>query len=115
MLPSNQRLSRQQLTDLLKNPEIKVIFNHLGTLKYLHQSNSEIPNKLSVVTGSKNQKKAVLRNKIRRQIYIIFRNNAYNINISGIFYASKQAYSLSYQEIKDYFYALLSKIDKKNS
>jgi ribonuclease P protein component len=111
MLPSPQRLTRQQFAELLKNPEIKVVFNTLGTFKYQEQSNSGTV-KFTVVTGSKHQKKAVLRNKIRRQVYTLFRNNPYNIKISGILYVSKQSYMFSYQQLKDYFYALLSKIEK---
>ena len=117
MLPSKQRLTRQQFTEILKNPEIKVVFNRLGTFKYLDQLNSR-DFEITIITGSKNQKKAVLRNKLRRQLYTVFRNNPYNINISGVLYVSKQSYTFSYQELKDHFYALLSKIQKysaKNS
>jgi ribonuclease P protein component len=114
MLPSKQRLTRQQFTNLLKNPGIKVVFNQLGTLKYI-ESDKELglpflkPSSLSVVTGSKQQKKAVLRNKIRRQIYTLFSKNPYKISISGILYVSKQSYDMPYEQIKDRFYALLSK------
>jgi ribonuclease P protein component len=114
MLPSNQRLSRDQVTSFLKSPEIKVIFNRLGTLKYLNQSNNvHSTNTITVITGSKQQKKAVLRNKIRRQIYTAFRKNPYNISIEGMLYVSKQSYELSYQEITDLLHALLSKIEKQ--
>jgi ribonuclease P protein component len=118
MLPSPQRLTRQQFTELLKNPEIKVVFNAVGTFKYvkkepgLRNGKPGSFSELSVVTGSKHQKKAVLRNKIRRQVYTLFPNNPYNIKVSGIFYVSKQSYTFSYQHLKDYFYALLSKIEK---
>jgi len=117
MLPSSQRLSRQQVIDLLKNPELQVVFNRTGTLKYLYQSNSGTFNKsgFTVVTGSKQQKKAVLRNKIRRQLYSLFRlykKNNENKDIMAILYISKQLYDMSYREIQDNFYALLSKTEK---
>jgi ribonuclease P protein component len=121
MLPSNQRLTRQQFTDFLKNPEIKVVFNPLGTFKYIKKESGLRNGKpdsfsdLSVVTGSKYQKKAVLRNKMRRRLYTIFHKNPYNISISGVFYVSKQSYELSYEQLKDYFYALLSKIEKNTT
>ncbi len=107
MLPSSQRLSRQQITALLSDPDLKVVFNRLGTLKYTFSNKA-----LTVITGSKQQKKAVLRNKIRRQIYTIFGSYQPKKPIKAMFYVSKQAYSLSFQEIKDLFHALLSKIEK---
>jgi RNase P protein component len=118
MLPSNQRLSRDQVTSFLKSPEIKVIFNRLGTFKYCISpklSNEGGPGQsiITVITGSKQQKRAVLRNKIRRQIYTAFRKNPYNISIEGMLYVSKQSYDLSYQEITDLLHALLSKIEKQ--
>jgi RNase P protein component len=118
MLPSNQRLSRDQVTSFLKSPEIKVIFNRLGTFKYCISpklSNEGGPGQsiITVITGSKQQKRAVLRNKIRRQIYTAFRKNPYNISIEGMLYVSKQSYELSYQEITDLLHALLSKIEKQ--
>ena len=120
MLPSSQRLSRQQVTALLSNPDIQVVFNRLGTFKYLTQFNSGTLNNscITIVAGSKQQKKAVLRNKARRRLYSIF--NLYQKEyptfspINGIVYVSKYVYDMSYQEIKDTFYALLSKI-KKNT
>ena len=107
MLSSSQRLSRRQVTALLADPQLKVVFNHIGTFKYILSSNSA----LTVVTGSKQQKKAVLRNKVRRRIYSLF--TVYQKqNIVGILYVSKQIYTMSYQEIKNTFHALLSKTEK---
>ena len=107
MLPSSQRLSRQQVAALLANPELKVVFNRIGTLKYTLSNKA-----LTVVTGSKQQKKAVLRNKVRRQIYSVFAAYQLKKPITAIFYVSKQIYDLSFPEIKDLFHALLSKIEK---
>ena len=120
MLPSSQRLSRQQVTALLSNPDIQVVFNRTGTLKYCiapKQSEGGLT-QITIVTGSKQQKKAVLRNKARRRLYSIFdlyqKEYPTASPISGIVYISKHVYDMSYQEIKDTFYALLSKI-KKNT
>ena len=114
MLPSYQRLSRSQVTALVSNPEIKVIFNRIGTLKYINSTTRAF----TVVTGSKQQKKAVLRNKIRRQLYSIFdayyQNTQKNLYIKSILYISKQVYTMSYQEIQENLYVLLSKIDKNS-
>lgn len=119
MLPSKQRLTRQQFTTLLKNPELKVIFNAVGTLKYVKvgvEKQSGLkdgkPGPFSVVTGSKHKKRAVLRNKFRRRVYTLFSKNPYEINISGVLYASKQVYDMPYDQIKTHLNALLSKINK---
>jgi ribonuclease P protein component len=114
MLPSSQRLSRQQVTDLLKNPQLKVIFNRTGTLKWDYSPTPA----LTVVTGSKQQKKAVLRNKLRRQLYNIFHSyqetSQKSLQLKGILYISKQLYDMSFLELKDNFYALLSKTTKNS-
>jgi ribonuclease P protein component len=112
MLPSNKRLTRQQVTDFLKNSDIKVVFNRLGTFKYLGQSNSGTLG-FTVVTGSKNQKKAVLRNKIRRQLYVLARQYG-EIPFICMLYVSKQSYDMSYAELKTNLYALLEKSSKNN-
>lgn len=111
MLPSSQRLTRRQITDFLKNTDISVVFNRLGTLKY--QKNL-LNIGFSVVTGSKNQKKAILRNKVRRQIYTIFRKYSKTTPFLGVLYVSKQVYDMTYIDIERYFYALLEQIEKNS-
>lgn len=105
MLPSNERLSRTQFNQTLTKGLIS-IYNHLGTLKYTKSLNR----KISVVTSSKHEKKAVNRNKLRRRIYNLFKENKTIIN--GIFYTSKSSYTLTYTEIKSLFYELIQKINK---
>jgi ribonuclease P protein component len=110
MLPSTQRLSRSEVTSLLLQPQLKVVFNRIGTFKYCKN-----PGKMAftVVTGSKNQKKAVLRNKIRRQLYSLFRSyineNKGFSETQGILYVSKQIYELSYGDLRRYVYEILQK------
>ncbi len=114
MLPSSQRLSRKQINDFLKNKDIKVVFNKIGTFKYYGTPTSA----LTVITGSKQQKKAVLRNKLRRQLYTLFGKQTLKVPISAMLYVSKQAYDMSYADLKQYLYELLQKITKdfnKNS
>jgi len=80
----------------------------------LYQSNSStfVTNTgLTVVTGSKNQKKAVLRNKVRRQLYSLYRQYEQK-SLTGMLYVSKQVYDMSYSELKTNFYGLLEKISK---
>jgi ribonuclease P protein component len=87
--------------NLLKSPDLKVVYNRLGTLKYTHSATPT----LSVVVSSKHEKKAVARNKLRRRIY----NLPLLKPITGIFYVSKQSYSFEYKDIKKLFYELLEK------
>lgn len=92
MLPSNERLSRQKFQEILENKGLIIVFNKLGTLKYIP---SELT-RLSVVTSSKHEKRAVLRNKLRRRIYGLFKKTP----IQGVFYVSKGSYVFPYNEIK---------------
>ncbi len=110
MLPSTQRLTRQQVTDFLKSPAIKVVFNRAGTFKYIP---SDFP-LLTIVTGSKNQKKAVLRNTLRRRLYSLFTQYKGLKSIQGIVYVSKQAYDMSYEDLSRYFYSLLEQSTKNS-
>jgi ribonuclease P protein component len=106
MLPSNRRLSRQQFTDFLETKPLQV-YNRLGTFKYL-----SVGNKLSIVTSSKHEKKAVSRNKLRRRIYTIFSTT--NPPLSGILYVSKQSYAFPYDETKNLFLDLLARAQKNS-
>ena len=109
MLPSQERLSRSQFTDFLTNKGILVVYNKLGTLKYLSSSTKA----LSVVTSSKHQKKAVLRNKLRRRVYTLFGTKT--LQIQGILYTAKTSYVLTYSEIKTLFNELLIKAQKSTT
>ena len=108
MLPSSQRLSRQQISEFLINKGVKTVFNQLGTLKYLPSTTKAF----TVITGSKNQKSAVLRNRLRRQLYTMF-SRSEKTPILGMLYVSKQVYSMSYSDLKQYLYDLLEKISSK--
>lgn len=106
MLPSNERLTRREITEILSNKGIFVVYNQLGTLKY----NISTKPGLSVVTSGKHEKTAVKRNKIRRRIYTLFRSHKENIR--GVMYISKNSYTLQYSEIQKLFHGLLAKISK---
>lgn len=106
MLPSIERVPRSEFQNILENKDILVIYNKLGTLKYVPIA----PKILSVVTSSKHEKKAVLRNKLRRRIYSLAQTLP--IPIQGIFYVAKSSYSLSFPEIKTLFNELLTKAQK---
>jgi len=112
MMPTTARLTRAQCSDLLKNPSLKGVFNRLGTLKYIK---SDINKGFCVVTGSKQQKKAVKRNKIRRQLYTIF-STIYKNNdktpIIAMLHVSKHSYGMSFEELFKECNDLLTKAQK---
>jgi ribonuclease P protein component len=105
MLPSQKRLSRLEFDQFLKKDH-QVVFNRLGTLKYQGEKGL----KVSIVTSSKHEKSAVLRNKLRRRLYSLFR--LHSPSLYGVFYVSKHAYTMEYNEIKDLYNDLLKKTTK---
>lgn len=107
MLPKTERLSRAQFSEILENKGFLTVYNRLGTLKYLP---SGAKSALSVVTSSKHEKKAVIRNKLRRRIYSLFGKEKRAIR--GIFYTAKGSYALGYPEIQTLFNELLKKTAK---
>lgn len=106
MLPSYARLSRSEFENILKNKDILVVYNKLGTLKYLKSSSK----KVAVVTSSKHSKSAVVRNKARRRIYTLF--GQVQNPIQGVVYVAKSSYTLSFDETKQLFLDLIAKTAK---
>lgn len=102
MLPSSQRLSRRQFQEFLTNKGLFVIYNRLGTLKYIPGTPQ-----LSVVTSSKAEKKAVVRNKLRRRIYTAFA--LAKPSIQGVLYVSKQSYTMTHNEVRTLLHELIGK------
>lgn len=68
----------------------------------------------TVVTGSKQQKKAVLRNKLRRQLYTLWGKNLQKTSVMAILYVSKQAYEMPYADLTKHLYDLLQKTGKNS-
>ncbi len=110
MLPSKQRLSRKEFEGFLAQRGLNTVFNNLGTLKYKKGSKTAF----SVVISSKHQKLAVLRNKLRRRLYVLFKDHLTTTNDSyiAVLYCSKQSTKLDIKEIKDLFYELFKKTTK---
>ncbi len=102
MLPSSQRLSRRQFEEFLKNKGLFVIYNRLGTLKYVHGNPQ-----LAVVTSSKAEKKATVRNKLRRRIYTAF--GLTQPSIQGVLYVSKQSYTMTHSDVHTLLHELIGK------
>lgn len=109
MLPSKKRLSRSGFVQFLVSPS-KSVFNPLGTLKYKEDTTP----KASIVISSKTEKRAVYRNKLRRQLYTIF--NIYFKTSKDIkqyvLHVSKQAGSFKYEELQNLLNELLKKTTK---
>lgn len=107
MLPSQQRFSRSEFSNFLTNKGILVVYNKLGTFKYLPTPQTT---QFAVVTSSKHEKKAVLRNKLRRRVYALVGGS--KTSLQGILYTSKQAYTLTYPEVTTLFNELRTKAQK---
>jgi ribonuclease P protein component len=110
MLPSKQRLSRLEFNNLLSQKDLGVVFNNIGTLKFKKAPK----NQFSVVISSKNEKSAVLRNKLRRRIYEIFTKQirALSGSYALILYSSKKATTMEYKEIENLLNELIKKATK---
>ena len=107
MLPSQKRLSRPAFSVFLASKELKTVFNAIGTLKY--QKN--VIDKASIVISSKNEKRAVYRNRLRRRIYSLFGNVFKETDNKNLYvlYVSKQATSFTYEDLRRLFYELFKK------
>lgn len=106
MLPFTARFSRSQFKEFLLNKGIFVVFNRLGTLKFLPSEATY----MSVVTSSKAEKHAVVRNTLRRRIYAVISSK--KPSIQGIVYVSKQSYGFTFDEVKNLTLDLLAKAEK---
>lgn len=72
MLPKSHRLAKNRIEHILKKGRKKS--NHFFTIKYLPNSRHN-HSRFCVMTSIKISPKAVERNRLRRQIYEIFRLN----------------------------------------
>jgi len=110
MLPSTQRLSRTQFTNLLESKDLKSVFNTLGTLKY----QKSLTLQASIVISSKIERRAVYRNKLRRRLYSAFKTYSKEFSNGGryILYISKKAPSMGAVELKNLLYELIQKTTK---
>ncbi len=105
MLSKGKRFTREQFEAFLAQKGLQSAYNTLGTLKYTKGNPC-----LAVVTSSKHEKRAVLRNKLRRRVYTL--SQQYPLSFSGILYASKQSYSFDYETTKRLFVELCTKASK---
>ena len=106
MLPSSERLSRAAFNEFLEIPGHITVYNRLGTFKFKKTPSFRI----SVVTSSKHEKRAVVRNTLRRRVYSRF--STLSCSMTGILYTSKQSYSFTFSEIKSLHEDLIAKAQK---
>ncbi len=78
MLPKQHRLSRKDFSVVF--PQTKRFHSDIITLHYLP---SLLPYRMSVVVGKKVSASAVVRNRIRRQLYALLRQNMQNTPVTG--------------------------------
>lgn len=93
MLSKKERFTKEQFSALLSQEGVLVVYNELGTLKY-KKGNP----RFAVVTSGKNEKRAPLRNKVRRRLYTLFSQE--KPGFSGILYVSKKSYGFSFEQTK---------------
>ena len=94
-------LTKHDFETLLKGSH-RVVYNKAGTLKYTEGSG-----KISIVIGSKTEKRAVYRNKIKRRARTLFKAKKGVIDAS--FYPAKQVTLFEYKQYKEFFDELLKK------
>jgi len=107
MLAKRERMTREQFDSLLSQNSLKSAYNQLGTIKYTPQGA-----KFAAVVSSKHEKRAVVRNRLRRRVYTLYRQAS--SPISGILYLSKLSYKFDYETVKKAFNDLLAKTQKSS-
>jgi len=103
MLPSKERIKTPLFKEVSGSRQVLSVYNDLGTLKFL-KSDSK---KISIVISSKSQKRAVLRNKLKRRVYSIF--SKIDLKINGILYTSKKSTTMEFENIKNLTNDLIEK------
>lgn len=99
----SRRFTRTELSQFLTKTQKKAIVNSLGTLKYRRTNKKPF---FGVITSSAHQKKAVLRNRLKRRIRSIFSKKERTID--AVVYVAKKAYSFSYEEIQNFLEELIA-------
>ncbi len=106
MLPKNHRLTRQQFWQVQQEGyrvqglgfSIRYLLNDIGYSRF------------AVVTSAKLSKKAVVRNKLRRQIYRVLNIEHWILNIDAIIFPQASVLNLSDEKICSSLDQVLSRI-----
>ena len=99
MLPKSLRLAR---LDFLQTKNlVSLYFSHFSTLY-----TPRVPGRVAIVTSAKLSKSAVIRNRLRRQIYSCFPKISFDI----ILFPKSTMLKLSHEEISTALNSLVSKL-----
>lgn len=120
MLKKIYKLKSLQIKSLFNKKEtpFKVIRGVFFDIKIFKNQN-DLGNKNAVITSSKNFKKAIIRNKIRRRIYSIIegflKENQANIekNLSILIYPKKEILNIKFSDLQKELYNSLNILKTK--
>ena len=107
MIPKKQKLNRANFNKVLAKSKKIEGENFSLRVRYVEKSEKS---RYSVVVSSKTAKKAVDRNRLKRQVYEILAKNAPKTGIFGIVYVKKPAINLDFKPINKEIFLLLSQI-----
>jgi ribonuclease P protein component len=96
MLPKKQKLNRANFGKVLQKS--KKIEGENFSFRARFEEKSE-KSRYSVVVSAKVSKKAVDRNRLKRQVYEVLANNAPKTGILGVIYAKKDSVELDFKAI----------------
>ncbi len=102
MIKKGVILDRYSFDTLIKG-RYTTVYNRCGTIKYIPGSG-----KIATVISSKQEKRAVYRNKAKRRVKNLFLQSKKDVDC--IFYPAKTLFSFQYVEFKEIFSDLLKKI-----
>ncbi len=115
MLKKIYKLNSEELKTIFnkKNTSIKIIRGVFFDLKYIKKDEFENV-KFSIILSSKNFKKAIIRNKVKRIFFSIIKdwqkdNNLFD-SIQILIYPKKEVLNLLFLELKKEVYNSLNKI-----
>ena len=114
MLRKLNRLSKdKEIKDLIKTGKTLFLPNFI----IKHKENKEEITKIGVIVSTKVDKRAVVRNKIKRQIRAIIKDNINNIKpgYNILIIVKKQALELDFNKLEKILISGLSKINILNN
>lgn len=101
MLPKEKRIGREQIEFILKKGESST--SKLFIIRYIR--NNEKTSRYAIVASAKLSKKAVERNRVRRQIYeairLIEKERSIDKNLDIVLIPKKQIFKSEFEGIKE--------------
>lgn len=106
MLPKNRRLTRQQFWQVTQKGHVV----HGAWFMVKYAPNNLNYSRWAIVTSTKIAKKAVVRNKLRRQIYRILNTGHWTLNLDVIIFPRPAMLNLDDAKISAAINQMVSKI-----